>query len=290
MLFCSFLLDPAMLTSLPFTPEDSFLSSYRLPALTVAKAPSLSPSMSATWASFQNKEADPRARSIRMILSQKTRMADEEAAGLKVALASAMLSAGKSKKAWKLAEQSLELHPQQWAAYRVHIEILMANQEFQKTYELLNKLKIPSQTPSWDAPLEKRERHICLASCAWQTKEWEKVALHLKKAFPRSVKKMPKPLLQDWFRLALYRNEPDDAAKAAALLVSANALDFTDALLQTLVQQGWTEQALPLYRNIFAKDPRNQLLRRRLVALCIKEGEIDEARRLAAPGALDLNP
>jgi hypothetical protein len=26
------------------------------------------------------------------------------------------------------------------------------------------------------------------------------------------------------------------------------------------------------------------------VALCIKEGELDEARRLTAPGALDLNP
>lgn len=105
MLFCSFLLDPAMLTSLPFTPDDSFLSSYRLPALTVAKAPNLSPSMSTIWASFQHKDTDPRARSIRMILSQKTSMADEEAAGLKIALGSAMLSAGKSDNAWKLAEQ-----------------------------------------------------------------------------------------------------------------------------------------------------------------------------------------
>jgi hypothetical protein len=106
----------------------------------------------------------------------------------------------------------------------------------------------------------------------------------------RGGKTMQKPLQQEWFRLALYRNEPDDAAEAAGLLVTPSALDFTDALLQTLVQQGWTHHALPLYRTIFDKDPRNQLVRRRLVALCIKEGELDEARRLTAPGALDLNP
>ncbi|CAN0548561.1 unnamed protein product, partial [Laminaria digitata] len=38
------------------------------------------------------------------------------------------------------------------------------------------------------------------------------------------------------------------------------------------------------------KQPRNELLRRRLVALCIKEGEIDEARKLTESGALNLNP
>jgi hypothetical protein len=60
-------------------------------------------------------------------------------------------------------------------------------------------------------------------------------------------------------------------------------------LLQTLVQQGWTEYALPLYRTAYAAEPRNQLLRRRLVALCIREGAIEEARALAKPGALDLS-
>jgi tetratricopeptide (TPR) repeat protein len=279
-----------MLTSLSFNSEDSYLGTYRLPPVNLAKAPNLSPSMSTIWASIQSKEADPRARSIRLILSQKTRMADDEAAALKVALATAMLSAGKFGNAWKLAEQAIELFPQQSSAYRIMVQILMIRQEFKEAYDLLENLKVSAQAPHWDTPLKKRERHVCAASCAWRLKEWEDVARHLKKAFPRGVKTMQKPLQQDWFRLALYRNEPDDAAEAAGLLVTPSALDFTDALLQTLVQQGWTHHALPLYRTIFDKDPRNQLVRRRLVALCIKEGELDEARRLTAPGALDLNP
>ena len=82
---------------------------------------------------------------------------------------------------------------------------------------------------------------------------------------------------------------PEDAAEAAHELVNVGALEFTDAVLQTLVQQGWGEQALPLYRTMFSEDPRNQLLRRRLVALCIKQGKITEARAFAEPGALDLS-
>jgi hypothetical protein len=99
---------------------------------------------------------------------------------------------------------------------------------------------------------------------------------------------MPIPLMEDWFRLALYRGRPEDAAAVAALLIERTTVESADALLQTIVQNGWTKEALPLYRTAFANAPKSQLLRRRLVALCIREGQLDEARQLTQPGALGL--
>ena len=275
--------------SLSLAPQHSFLAEYRLPQLDFVKQTSPSKSPEALSTLIQ-KNADPRSRSMRMILGQGAEQSDEEAAGKKAELAASMWQAGKSAQAEKLANQSIALHPNQWAAHRVKVDIMMAQQKYDEVYELLDQLKIKGTTPAWDTPLSKRDINLCSAACAWRTKAWDVVEGHLKKAFPRGVKTMPRKLQEDWFRLALYRHQPDDAAEAASLLVSNTALEFTDALLQTLVQQGWTEQALPLYRTVYSQDPRNQLLRRRLVALCIKEGEIEEARRLAAPGALDLNP
>ena len=59
-------------------------------------------------------------------------------------------------------------------------------------------------------------------------------------------------------------------------------------LLQALVQQGWNEEALPLYRTVFKRTP-DPLLRRRLVGLCIRTGALDEARRLSTHGPLKIN-
>ncbi len=225
-----------------------------------------------------------------MILSQKDHREDQETVALQVALADSMWRAGKSANALKMVFKALELYPKQWMANRIYVDILMAKQEYERAYDIILSLKDLPSPASWDLPLPLREVNVCAASCAWRMKEWERVAELLKEAFPDGVESMPRGLQEDWFRLALYRHQPDDAAAAAALLVSSNALDFSDALLQTLVQRGWTHQALPLYRTMYDQVPRNQLLRRRLVALCIKEGEIEEARRLAKPGALDLNP
>ena len=279
-----------MIESLSLEPQHSFLANYKIPVLKPAKAKKSSTSKGVPLTTLQQKMADPRARSLRMILSQGADVADSEAAQMKSELAVSMLQAGKSESAIKLADQSLALFANQWLAHCVKIDVMMAHHHYEKAYEYLTSIKIKRSTPEWDQALTTREINLCAASCQWRLKAWDTVDRHLRKAFPKGVQTMPTALQEDWFRLALYRHQPDDAADAAALLVSSNTLEFTDALLQTLVQQGWTGKALPIYRRVYAKQPRNELLRRRLVALCIREGEIEEARKLTESGALNLNP
>ena len=225
-----------------------------------------------------------------MILSSGNNMADAEKAELKTGLAVSMWQAGKSEQAIKLADQSLDIFPNQWIAHCIKIDVMMARHKYEEAYAYLMGIKVSGRPVSWDHALTKQEIHRCAASCKWRLKAWEDVEKHLKIAYPKGVKSMPTGLQEDWFRLALYRHNPDNAAEAAALLAGSNTLEFTDALLQTLVQQGWSGKALPIYRRVYAKQPRNELLRRRLVALCIREGEIEEARKLTESGALNLNP
>lgn len=99
---------------------------------------------------------------------------------------------------------------------------------------------------------------------------------------------MPGVLQEDWFRLAFYRERPEDAAAAARQIILKNNTEKADVLLQTLVKHGWHRQALMLYRTIYEQDPQNELLRRRIVGLHIREGEVMEARRLMEQGALRL--
>ncbi len=279
-----------MIESLSLEPQHSFLANYKIPISKPGKGKKTATKPSVPLTSLQQKMADPRARSLRMILSQGADVAEAEAAQMKSEMAVSMLRAGKSDSAVKLAEQSLEIYPKQWLAHCIKIDVMMAQHHFAEAYEYLMSIKIKGGRPDWDIGLSKRELNLCAASCQWRLKAWDTVDEHLRKAFPDGVKSMPTGLQEDWFRLALYRHQPDDAADAAAQLATSNTLEFTDALLQTLVQQGWTGKALPIYRRVFAKQPRNELLRRRLVALCIREGEIEEARKLTESGALNLNP
>jgi hypothetical protein len=120
------------------------------------------------------------------------------------------------------------------------------------------------------------------------TQDWDSAADLTTKAYPKGVRTMPSFLQEDWLRLALYRERPDDAAEAARNLIVGSAPERADILLQTLVQQGWHKEALALYRLIFSMQPGSELLRRRMVGLCIREGELQEARRLMEQGALRL--
>lgn len=99
---------------------------------------------------------------------------------------------------------------------------------------------------------------------------------------------MPEDLIADWFRLAFYRDNPLDAAQAAGAILSRCTVDELDDLLNAMVQNGWTSEALPLYRTAFTIHDDSELLRRRLVGLCIREGALDEARKLASSGALTI--
>ncbi|MFK7849142.1 MAG: tetratricopeptide repeat protein [Rhodothermales bacterium] len=279
-----------MINSLSLEPQHSFLANYKIPVLAPGQRSKVKTAGATPLSTLQHRMADPRALSLRMILSNGNKSEGAEAAEIKSGMAVSMWQAGKNENAVRLADQSLELFSNQWLAHRIKIDVMMAHHHYTEAYDYLMGIRVSSRVAEWDVVLSKRERNLCAASCQWRLKAWDEVDAHLRKAFPKGVKTMPTGLQEDWFRLALYRRQPDDAAEAAALLASSNPLEFTDALLQTLVQQGWSGKALPIYRKVYAKQPRNELLRRRLVALCIKEGEIDEARKLTESGALNLNP
>ncbi len=267
----------------------SFLSSYRLPALSLPETVRLPVIEADALPAVMNRDADPRSVSLRMILGDKPPLPDEEQGAMHAALAASLLQAGDLKKARRHAEQSIAFYRKQWAAHRILVDVLMAQKAFDEAASVIAGFKVPARPAAWDRALPIREWKLCAAACAWRLKAWDTVAERLAEAYPEGLASMPPALLEDYFRLTLYRNEPDEAGRVAATLMTTNTLEFNDELLQTLVQQGWTQQALPLYRSAFTKDPRNQLLRRRLVALCIREGNIEEARRLTAPGALDMN-
>ena len=279
-----------MINSLSLEPQHSFLANYKIPVLAPGHGNKTKTAGATPLSSLQHRMADPRARSLRMILNQGNNTAGAEAAEIKSGMAVSMWQAGKSESAVRLADQSLELFSNQWVAHCIKIDVMMAHHHYTEAYEYLKSIRVSSKVASWDVVLSKKERNLCAASCQWRLKEWDLVDTHLRKAFRKGVKAMPTALQEDWFRLSLYRRQPDDAAEAASLLASSSPLEFTDALLQTLVQQGWSDKALPIYRKVYAKQPRNELLRRRLVALCIREGEIEEARKLTESGALNLNP
>ncbi|MEZ4702868.1 MAG: tetratricopeptide repeat protein [Rhodothermales bacterium] len=278
-----------MASSFSLSSNQSFLSAYRLPALALPEPARLPAAANEVLPAIMHREADPRSLSLRVILGDQSTLPNEEQAALHMALAASFHQAGDYRKARRHAEQSIAQYGKQWASHRIIVDALMAQQLFDEAFAHFLAVKPPARPAAWDHALTEQEWKLCGAACAWRLKGWDDVARLIDEAFPSGLTTMPIGLLEDYFRLTLYRNQPDEAGRVAAILMATHTLEFNDALLQTLVQQGWTQQALPLYRNAYTQDPRNQLLRRRLVALCIREGKIEEARRLTAPGALDMN-
>lgn len=271
-----------MPTMLPL--QHSFLDAYRLPARTFTPTEALPVELQPIWealAAGQPRFAQRQAREL-LGTSQEAGLA----APLEYALAAAAQMGGHFRAAEQHARASLEAEPRQWAAHRILMEQMESRHENEGISLYLNDMTLPEAPLAWDDPLPERARYLAAAAWSWKLGDWDTVATYLLCAFPDGVGTMPKELQEDWFRLALYRVRPDDAADAAVELVTERSIESADALLQAIVQQGWTEQALPLYRSIYADAPQNELLRRRLIALCIREGVIDEARRLSSLGAL----
>lgn len=267
--------------------QQAFLVSWRIPDLSFATHGWKDPEFAEIWSLLRAqdyRQALKRCKEVRATLA--TRSAKRQSAIL-VAQAAAELATGSTDLARRHAGRSLDIYPAQWSAHRILLSTLAANQDFKAAYMHLSSLD-PGPVPVWDEALSTCDIQSALAAWSWLLGDWEAVARHLKLAFPDGVSSMPKRIQEDWFRLSLYRDEPTDAVAVAALLISEQDIPKTDELLQTFVQNGWTKQALPLYRAAFHKAPKSELLRRRLVALCIKEGVLDEARRLTLPGALDL--
>ena len=268
--------------------SEAFLAQYRIPPLSfVARGP-MPETLLPIWEALNiGNPALAQARATHA-LEEKRLFSTNERAALKTALAAAELYIGSAEDAKRRAGRALDLFPHQWMAHRILLTILSTHRDYMAAYMHLSNLDLAGVLPVWDEPMEPIEIELALASWSWLLGEWENVVMHLNRAYPGGLATMPQPLQEDWFKLSLYRGRPEDAAAAAAILIADRTVELADELLQTIVQNGWTKQALPLYRSAYDRAPKSQLLRRRLVALCIREGALDEARELTTPGALSL--
>lgn len=267
--------------------DDSFLAGYKPPRPEFRETEGLSEELKPIWSALRDRKIRLALRRGYQILREST-LTNEVRAALLAGLASAEWDNGVVEDAKRMARESLSLYPQQWLAWRVLLTAYIAEKAFAKATNLIDDHTPPSEVPAWDEVLGSTERHLIRATCAWMTSDWDCTATQLNEAYPKGVESMPSFLQEDWFRLAFYRESPEDAAEAARQLIAENSVEKADILLQTLVRQGWHRQALTLYRAIFEQDPTNELLRRRVVGLYIREGEVNEARRLMEQGALRL--
>ena len=267
--------------------HDSFLASYSLPNMSYEPSSSSVDGPNSLWEALTKGEYQKAVRFGREAL-RCYRNDEETRAAILAGMAAAEWKRDKKDIALVHARASLEAHAAQWLAPRILLEIWTSKQDHESVVEFASQFDLPQDTPDWDYPLPIEAYHLIIATSSWQLKDWEATARHLSLAFPGGIGSMPTSLQEDWFRLAVYREQPDDAGKVAMTLIADRAIEYADKLIQTLVTQGWNRQALTLYRFIFNRDPENELLRRRLVGLCIREGEVDEARKLMEQGALRM--
>lgn len=267
--------------------ENSFLAGYRLPRLTYKETPKLPAILTPVWTELRNGRTRPAFRLGYEILRTEKLDSDIRAA-LLGALASAAWDNGMAKMAKQMATDALTKCEKQWLANRVMLSIHIGERTYEEALAHINGMTAPKRLFPWDEKLPETDQHLIRAACAWMTHDWDATAKHLSSAYPDGVTKMPAVLQEDWFRLAFYRDRPKDAAAAARQLINEHSADKADVLIQTMVHQGWHKEALALYRIIYDQDPANELLRRRVVGLCIREGEVQEARRLMELGALRL--
>jgi tetratricopeptide (TPR) repeat protein len=265
---------------------EAYLAGFRMGAPLFEDPKILPASMRPVWTALRADAVPAAVRNAELALGENRLFSAEEKAGLLMGLSAALLRSGAVDACWDAARKSLDLFPYQVAAHRLQTMVLSRKRDYAAAYENLETIANQEKPAAWDSPMETIERQMSLASFSWLMGQWDQVAEHITMAYPSGLGSMPDEIREDWFRLALYRDEPDAAAAAAVLLIASRTIDQTDEMLQTFVQSGWTSQALPLYRDAFGREPESELLRRRLVALCIKEGDLEEARRLTAPGAL----
>jgi hypothetical protein len=270
------------------TAPESYLTGYRLSDLSFEQTDLPYASLVPIWDAMRNGEWDTAGCLAREAMDERRIFHPEERAAMNMALAEAERRLGATDSAKRLAGRSLDLFANQHASHRILISVHLGRKDFTAAYLHLANHAVGDTGTSWDSPLDYVETHTALAAWAWQLGEWDQVADHLLSAWPEGPAQMPAPLREDWFRLALYRGQAEDAAEVAALLVAELPVDRGDEILQTMVQKGWMEQALPIYTEAFTHRTDNELLRRRLVALNIKQGNIEEARRLTRTGALRL--
>lgn len=265
---------------------EAYLAGFRIPPIQLLDGAPLPASIRPIFTALQAEAPGAAVRNAERALSENRLFSAEERAGILVGMAAGHFANGATEDAWDQSRKALDLYPYQVAGHRIQISVLSARRDYQEAYARMEAIEAIDAAPAWDIGIDQTERQLVLASFSWLMGLWDQVGEHIDLAYPEGLTSMPDEIQEDWFRLALYRDQPDQAARAAAILIQRRPVGLADEMLQTLVQNGWTTEALPLYQDAFGREPSSELLRRRLVALCIKEGQLEEARRLTAPGAL----
>jgi hypothetical protein len=267
--------------------EAGYLSTLK-PALPTFERFEYAPtSVRELWKLLNDGDVRPALELSRNLMRGKSFSDRDTLATLLNAAAVAEFRTGNVEQAQRLAKRSAGIVENQWMAHAIRLTAFAASAG-PKAYRYFASIKLADQSPVWDEPPARSAFYVLGAALAWQNGFWDDVAKSLEKAFPAGVATMPDSLRSDCFRLAFYREQPADASAAARALLGSFPLDQLDSLLNAMVQHGWTAEALPLYREAYKSNETSQLLRRRLVGLCIREGELEEARTLAADGALNI--
>lgn len=264
-----------------------YLASFRPAAFSFAGA-SVPPALTRLWEHLASDDVRSALIESRRLLREKSVRNRSALAGLLVGAAAAELRSGNAQEATRYARRSLSILPEQWMAHGIRIAACEALQSADRAYRYASTLEPVQRVAPWDEHPDAVDFQVLVASLAWRVGAWDDVAARLRRAYPAGVASMPEALQADWFRLAFYCDSPEEAAGAARAILPGCTIEQLDALLNAMVQHGWTSEALPLYRDAFARHGSSQLLRRRLVGLCIREGAMEEARELASAGALNI--
>lgn len=267
---------------------ESFLSAYSFPHLTFSIRAGLPGAIAPVWKLLARGDYARAAEAALAGLTSTRTGPLEERAALYVALAAGAFGSGNRKRAMAAAEESITLYPRQWAAHRVLLQVYWATGDFENAYFYLSTLQSPDTVLPWDEALPAVDRHVAISAMAWRLQDWDGVFDHLQRAYPAGPSSMPTSLREDAFRLGVYRDRAEEAAAAAEALLSEYGIAELDGMLRTLDSRGWAEDALRLYRYAYKRHAGSELLRRRMVGLCVRLGLVDEARSLTEGNALDL--
>ncbi|SHK18360.1 hypothetical protein [Rhodothermus profundi] len=267
----------------------SFLENFQLPLPAFNRMEHVDERLRPLWAAVKRKEPRRVLAQAASMLTLPEMAAAEIRAGLLNALGAARLQLRHYEAAERMLRLSLAALPHQWIAPRLLAHLYEVQRQYEPAYTLLDQLKAqPAEVP-WDEPLAETDWHLGLAALAWRLRRWSVVAAHVRAAFP-IADQMPPALQADLLRLAFYQGRPAEAlAMAQHLLQQQSDEQAVDVLLQTFVQQGWKQEACILYRQAYHRYPESERFRRRLIALCLQTGAVEEARRLARLGALSLD-
>jgi hypothetical protein len=267
--------------------EHGYLSSLQPSLPTFSQVDHVPAILAPLWQQLCANDIRSAQMTARSLLRKKTLTDRETLAALLNGAAVAELRSGNLDEAHRLAKRAAGVYPDQWMAHAIRIAAFDMSTG-SRAYRYAAASSLPTGAPAWDEIPSRRDHLICSAALAWRCGFWDDVARCLETAYPAGVATMPEELQADAFRLAFYRNQPSAASAAARAMLGSSPIDQLDQLLNAMVQNGWTSEALPLYREAYERNENSQLLRRRLVGLCIREGELEEARRLASAGALNI--